>query len=161
MSAVSSCLPRKILRGITELKGKSVGVKTAQPDLLTLMAPPSRAQRRQGHPLGHRPQGQAARIIRGGQDRCLRRLCPGAAGAARPACRPCHRHHDAGPPVVAVFQLHVDGQPGIRPQSCGSDQAGGARSSKRRISAPPSLPRSCEPLSIAASSIATTTRCRR
>ena len=38
MSAVSSCLPRKILRGITELKGKSVGVKTAQPDLLTLMA---------------------------------------------------------------------------------------------------------------------------
>ena len=32
--------------------------------------------------------------------------------------------------MVAVFLLHADGQPGIRPQSCGSDQAGGARSSK-------------------------------
>jgi len=38
MSVVSRCLPRKSLRGITELKGKSVGVKPAQPDLLTLMA---------------------------------------------------------------------------------------------------------------------------
>src|SRR6266446_6796123 len=114
------------IRSLTELKGKSVvsrrAVRFAVPD-----GRASRARPDQGHPLGRRPRCQPARAFRGWQDRCLPRLSAGAAGAPRPARRPCHRQHRGGPPVVAVFLLSVGGQQGVCAQISGRDQTCGAR----------------------------------
>ena len=62
------------IRGIADLKGKSVGVQAlgSTPHvLLTLIAAQIGLDPAQGHPLGHRPVGQTDRAFRRRQDRCL------------------------------------------------------------------------------------------
>ena len=73
------------------------------------------------------PSDQADRAVRGGEDRRLPRLSARAAGSARSPYRPRDRQQRRGPPVVAVFLLHAGGQPGIRAQVSGRDQARAAR----------------------------------
>ena len=68
---------REGIRSIAELKGKSVGVQAAGSLSQQLRDPdggPGRARSRQGHPLGHRPRGQADRAVRRGKDRRVSRL---------------------------------------------------------------------------------------
>ena len=67
------------------------------------------------------------RAVRRRQDRRLPGFAARAAGTARPPDRPCDRQQRGGPPLVAVFLLHAGGQPGIRPEISGRDQARGAR----------------------------------
>ena len=105
---------REGLGSITELKGKQVGLQTWLARIAEVDGSPGRARPRKRLSVGDRSQGQAARAVRGGQDRCLPRVPARAPGTARPSCRSRDPRHDGGSPVVAVFLLHARRQPGIR-----------------------------------------------
>ena len=127
---------REDIRGIADLKGKSVGLELAMPALLTLMA---------AH-VGLDP----AKDIRWVTDRSVKPMELFAEGKidaflgfppepqklARPARRPRNRQYCRRSSLVTVLLLHAGGLPRIRPEASGRDKARPARRPQsRRISA--------------------------
>ena len=97
------------IRSISELKGKSVGLKAAPPALLTLMAAQGRARCGQGHQLGHRPLGQAARSVRGGKSMLFLGFPPEPQELRARRIGHVIVNTARRPSMVAVFLLHVVG----------------------------------------------------
>ena len=118
------------IRSIADLKGKTVGVPDlgASPHVfLSTMAAHVGLDPAKDINWVTSPIDRAKGAFRRGQDRCVPRLSARAAGTARPQDRPRDRQQLDRPPLVAVLLLHAGGQPGLRPQESGRDQARAAR----------------------------------
>ncbi len=123
------------LRGIADLKGKSVGVQAAGPTRIGAPVPAGRSRRarpRQGHSLGHRPGAQAVRAFRREQDRGVSGLPAGTPASALAADRPRDDEYRGRPTLVPVFLLHADRQPRLHPQISDCDQTRAARHPQSR-----------------------------
>ena len=106
-----------------------------------------------------RPSGDSYGAVRRRRGRCLSRLSPRAAGAARPQDRSRDSQHGHGQAVVAVFLLHAFGQRGFRPRASGRHQARTCgRSSRLPTSVPPTRSGPHRVSSMPGSPGATTTR---
>ena len=135
MSAASNCSAKRHPqhRRAEGQDRRRAGVRLEPARVADCDGRPCRARPGQGHPLGHRPRrssrsscSQRARSMRflgfppEPQDLRARHI-------GHVIVNSCRR-----PPVVAVFLLHAGGQPRIRPQKSGRDQARVARHSQGR-----------------------------
>ena len=131
MSAASNCSASESIRSIADLKGKSVGVKleSAQATICSRRhGGACRARPRQGHhwvtePISVKP----VELFADGKIDAFLGFPPEPQDL-----RARHIGHvivntTRRPPLVAVFLLHAGGQPGIRAQVSGRDQARAAR----------------------------------